>query len=54
MKKVVIALTILAIWIAMPMGTKEANNASAVYHIQVAIWKAFGSHPDAFYSWRDR
>lgn len=54
MKKILIAILTVLFLTAMPWGTKEANDDCLLHDVQVMIWEAFGSHPDAFYAWRDR
>lgn len=54
MKAILVAILTAFVLTVMPWGTKEANDDCLLHPAQVAIWEAFGSHPDAFYAWRDR
>jgi len=54
MKTIIVVVMSILLLMVMPWGTKEANDNSLFHPVQVMVWEVFGSHPDAFYAWRDR
>ena len=53
MKALLATIITVLILIAMPWGTKEANDDCLLHPAQVAVWSWFGCNPDQFYTWRD-